>query len=704
MSREPTAPLPTEGPRLQNRAEEALLRQNRVLERIIAGAGLRDLLEDIVALVEDQLASSHCSILLLDEDGLRLRSGAAPHLPDAYNAAIDGAPIGPSVGSCGTAAYRGETVIVADIASDPLWVDYRDVALRHGLRSCWSVPILARQDDRNTNRKQRVLGTFALYRSEPATPSARDLEVVGQAAHLAGVAIQRERDERALRESEERFRRLVEVLPVAILINSDDRIVYCNPACVRLFGASRPEDLLGRSPFDFIHPDDRDTVRARIAVFEQGIRPPGSMERKLMRLDGKPVPTVVVASKITERGSPAILVAMLDMTDQRRLEERLVQAQKMEAVGRLAGGVAHDFNNLLTIINGFSEILLAKLPEDDARREPASAIRDAGERAAGLTQQLLAFSRKAIIEPKVIDLNEVVGSISKMLSRLIGEGIMLTTRLYPQLYRVKVDRGQMEQALVNLALNGRDAMPDGGRLTIQTMNTSLQAEDAASRPERRPGNYVELSVSDTGAGMSDEVKARVFEPFFTTKGLGKGTGLGLATVHGIVEQSGGYVVIDSAPGRGTTFRIFLPATTEVPAPAVAPPARPLARRQETILLAEDEDGVRDLARRALEMHGFSVLEARTGAEALRVARAHPGPLDLLVTDVVMPDTGGRALADSVRAVRPAIKVLYMSGYTDDEVVRHGVEAATDTFLQKPFTLGSLARKVEEVLDGPSSAG
>ncbi len=702
MSSEPTDPPPAEAVRLVDRAEEALLRQNRVLERIIAGACLGDLLEDIVNLVEDQLASGHCSILVVAEDGLHLRFAAGRRLPAEYNAAIDGAPIGPAVGSCGTAAYRRETVIVADIASDPLWVDYRDLALRHGLRSCWSVPILARQDERNTGTNGRVLGTFALYRNEPATPGARELEVVARAAHLAGIAIQRDRDERALRESEERFRRLVEVLPVAVLINGGGRILYCNPAFVRLIGAKGPEELLGRSALDVVHPDDLEAVQARIAAVEHGMLPVGSIERKLVRLDGTPVSVIAVGAPMSERGARSILVAMLDTTEQRRLEEQLRQAQKMEAVGRLAGGVAHDFNNLLTIINGFSEILLAKLPDGDPRREAATAIREAGERAAGLTQQLLAFSRKAIIEPKVIDLNEVVGSIGKMLGRLLGERITLVTRLYPQLYRVKVDRGQMEQVLVNLALNGRDAMAGGGRLTIQTMNTSIQEEDEASPPDCPPGRYVELCVSDTGAGMSDEVKTRVFEPFFTTKGLGKGTGLGLATVHGIVKQSRGHVIIDSEVGRGTMFRILLPATTEAPAPAAPQGTRAAAHRSETVLLVEDEDGVRDLARRALEMHGYTVLEAGSGTEAIRVAESHAGAIHLLVTDVVMPDTGGAALADAIRALRPEIKVLYMSGYTDDEVVRHGVEVAAGSFVQKPFTLASLARKVREALDGPDA--
>jgi CheY-like chemotaxis protein len=369
----------------------------------------------------------------------------------------------------------------------------------------------------------------------------------------------------------------------------------------------------------------------------------------------------------------------------------------MEAVGRLAGGVAHDFNNLLTVINGFCEVLLAELPAGDPRRESVAAIRGAGERAAGLTGQLLAFSRKAIVAPKVLDLNDVVDSVGKMLRRLIGEDVILTTSLAPGLDRVKADPGQVEQVLMNLAVNARDAMPAGGRLMIETGN--LELREGARYPGLAPGRYVRLAVSDTGHGMTEEVKARVFDPFFTTKEPGKGTGLGLATVYGIVETYGGHVAVDSEVGAGTTFTILLPAE-EAAADRPAGEVQQVAPRgTETVLLVEDDGAVRRLAQIALEALGYTVLEAASSADAVLAAEVHPGPVHLLLTDVVMPGQGGREVARAVRARHPEVKVLYVSGYTDDAVVRHGVLEATDAFLQKPFTPRRLARKVRAVLDG-----
>ncbi|MBN9516952.1 response regulator, partial [bacterium] len=389
--------------------------------------------------------------------------------------------------------------------------------------------------------------------------------------------------------------------------------------------------------------------------------------------------------------------AVQDVTERRRLEDQLRQAQKMEAIGQLAGGVAHDFNNLLTVINGYTDLILTDTPEADPRHTPLAAVRAAGDRAAALTGQLLAFSRKTIVAPKVLDLNDVVDSAGRMLRRLIGEHIVLTTSLAPHLDPVRADPGLIEQVIMNLAVNARDAMPTGGRLTIETANLVLRAGDG-HYPGLGAGRYVRLCVSDTGHGMTEEVKARIFEPFFTTKGPGEGTGLGLATVYGIVMSVGGYVGAYSEVGVGTTFKVLLPA-----APPATPPGPPEApalapRGTETVLLVEDEDAVRRLAQIALAVQGYTVLEAPTAADAARLAEAHPGPVHLLLTDVVMPEMGGRAVADAVRARRPGVKVLYMSGYTDDAVVRHGVLAATDAFLQKPFTPLSLARKVRDVLD------
>ena len=393
-----------------------------------------------------------------------------------------------------------------------------------------------------------------------------------------------------------------------------------------------------------------------------------------------------------------LLCLARDVTDRLVLEEQFRQAQKMEAVGQLAGGVAHDFNNLLTLINGYSDIVLAALPPGDPNREPIAAVHQAGQRSAGLTRQLLAFSRKQVLAPKVLDLNGVVADTASLLRRVIGEDVRLSTAPGQGLWPVKADRGQVEQVLLNLAVNARDAMPTGGRLTIETRNAELDEGYAAAHADARPGDYVLVAVSDTGTGMSDEVKARIFEPFFTTKEAGKGTGRGLATVYGIVKQSGGHVGVYSEVGRGTTFKVYLPRAAPESGAAKAPSQfRRPPRGTETVLVVEDEDAVRALTRHVLQHSGYTVVEAEDAAAAVRAAAGHG--IDLLVTDVVMPGLGGRELAERLRASRPGLKVLFLSGYTDDAVVRHGVLHEAVNFLQKPFSPTALAHKVREALDG-----
>jgi CheY-like chemotaxis protein len=385
----------------------------------------------------------------------------------------------------------------------------------------------------------------------------------------------------------------------------------------------------------------------------------------------------------------------------------------MDAVGKLAGGIAHDFNNLLMVIRGDSDLMLRRLAPGHALRRNAEGIRDAADQAASLTRQLLAFSRKQVTAPRLVDLNGIVASVHAMLQRLLGETINLVTITAPDLGGVTADPGQMEQMILNLCVNARDAMPDGGRLTLRTANVDLDEAAAARLSDARPGPYVMLEVADTGIGMDAETRSHLFEPFFTTKEQGKGTGLGLSTVYGTVRQSGGHISVASEPGRGSTFTVYLPrvaAAAPVPAPAPPPaPAGPAPRspaeavltpgRGETILLVEDAQRVRAVVREILEMSGYVVLEARHGAEALEISNRHPGAIHLLVTDVVMPQMSGRELAQRLATLRPDLKVLYMSGYTDDAIVRHGVLAAGIAFLSKPFTPDALALKVREVLDG-----
>jgi signal transduction histidine kinase len=378
---------------------------------------------------------------------------------------------------------------------------------------------------------------------------------------------------------------------------------------------------------------------------------------------------------------------------------QLEQAQKMDAIGRLAGGVAHDFNNLLTVILGRTDILMHPLKPEDPLRRGIELIQRTARRAADLTRQLLAFSRKQVLEAVVLDLNAVTTDMKDLLGRLIGEDIALVTTPSPDLGRVKADRGQIEQVIMNLAVNARDAMPQGGHLILETENVDLDAEYVRRHVGARPGPHVMLAVSDSGVGIPREIQPHIFEPFFTTKEQGKGTGLGLATVYGIVKQSGGYLEVDSEPGRGTTFRIYLPRV-DATAPAAERSTRPAAADggTETILLVEDEEGVRELARDILRASGYTVIEARNGAEALLLCERHQGPLDLLLTDVVMPRMSGRELAERLAPLRPDLSVLYMSGYTDDAVIRHGVLGAGTAFLQKPFTPSALISRVRETLD------
>jgi PAS domain S-box-containing protein len=493
----------------------------------------------------------------------------------------------------------------------------------------------------------------------------------------------------------------------ALVASSEDAIVGkdlngvitdWNAGAEHLFGYAADEAIGKRSSVLFSQEQDRDIAQAEEKLRRGEEVPPYETVRRTK--DDKEIPVSVRVSLIKEGDRIIGLSAISrDLRSTRGLQEQLRQSQKMEAIGQLAGGVAHDFNNLLTVINGYSEMLAANLHPDDPSRPLAEDIRKAGERAASLTRQLLAFSRKQMLEVKDVNLNETVEQAGKMLRRLIGEDVKLTTVLASNLAHVKVDPGQMEQVLMNLAVNARDAMPQGGNLTIETTNVELNEPYAAGQLDLCAGRYVMLAVSDTGCGMDDETQARIFEPFFTTKEFGKGTGLGLAVVHGIVKQSGGRIAVYSEPGHGTTFRIYLPAITAVRKLGKSYQGyEKVPKGTETVLLVEDEEGVRQMSCLALRRAGYNVLEARHGLAALRVAEETPEPIHLLVSDVVMPEMGGPRLAECLTAERPGLKVLYVSGYTDDAVVRHGILREELAFLHKPFTPGALARKVREVLD------
>jgi two-component system, cell cycle sensor histidine kinase and response regulator CckA len=388
-----------------------------------------------------------------------------------------------------------------------------------------------------------------------------------------------------------------------------------------------------------------------------------------------------------------------DVSERRNLEEHLRQMQKMEAIGKLAGGVAHDFNNILTIITGYCELMLIKMPEDNPMRRHVTEIKTAGERAAGLTGQLLAFSRKQVLAPKILELNSVINNMDKMLHRLIGEDIELVFRQNLELEHIKADPGQIEQVILNLAVNARDAMPDGGTLILESANVELDESYSLKHISVVPGKYVMLAVSDTGMGMSPDVQARIFEPFFTTKEVGKGTGLGLSTVYGIVKQSGGNIWVYSEEGHGTTFKVYFPIVQVQETDTVMKSSNNMnLMGSETILLVEDEDGVRELAFSVLKGYGYKVFKASSGEEAISICNALPDKIDLMLSDVVMPKMNGQQLSEYLKPRRPDMKVLFMSGYTDETILRYGVMQLTTAYLQKPFTPDSLGRKIREVLE------
>ena len=680
----------------QKIAEALSLLDKTVLEMIMAQRPVAEVLENLCVKIEERSPGLLCSILLLDQHNGTLHGGIGPSLPKPYLEAVNGVKIGPCAGSCGTAAYLQRLVVVTDIATDPLWADCKHVALPHGLRACWSMPIMSRDGT--------TLGTFASYYSQPRTPDAYHLTLINRASHLAGIAIEHHRTRTELQAAEQRYRTLVERLPAITYIaevGSLGRWHFVSPQIEPMLGFSADEWLTDPGLWmRRIHEDDRHIALAA----EKRVQETGELyqaEYRMCARDGRILWFRDEANLLDapDGSTPLMQGVLYDITEYKRLEDQLRQAQKMEAVGQLAGGVAHDFNNLLMVIQAHADRILGQLPQTDSCYADAVEIHNATTRAASLTRQLLAFSRKQILQPKVLDLGVVLTEIGKMLDRLLGSTITLHLQIEPVLGNVKVDRSQLDQAILNLAVNARDAMPDGGTLTIQAQNVDFSETQIWQHSSLPPGSYVVLEIGDTGVGIDPDAQSRIFEPFFTTKAPGKGTGLGLAMVYGVVKQSDGAIAVWSERGRGTIFKIFFPKCDEEAAFRQSVPSDPeRSTGSETILLVEDQPAIREVMSAYLKRLGYSVLAAPDGEAALGIAAMQQKGIDLVVTDLLMPNMGGRELAARMAQLHPETKVLFMSGFPDQEV--RGEEGLTEEveIMEKPFSLTSLAAKARSILD------
>jgi PAS domain S-box-containing protein len=665
----------------RKRAETERQASMEIIRSVSMTDNLDDLLRGIHAALKKVLYAENCFVALHEPATDMFHF---PFLADQF----DTAPPPQRVGqSCTAYVFRtGKAMLIPQLVFDRL-VEQGKVELVGTPSPSWlGVPLRS---------PSATIGVLVVqHYQDPGAYTQRDLEFLSSVGGQIALAIERKRHEVALRESEARLRVLIEQLP-AILWTIDKNLRFTSAMGAGLTRVGlHANEIVGKTLSDFFETSDANflpiTSHRRAVMGE-----PNTFHMEWR--NGSYACHAEPLRNENGRCEGAICMA-LDVSDRKKLEEQLRQAQKMEAVGRLAGGIAHDFNNLLMVIQGHAELLTDRMKPGESLRRNAEQIQEASQRATSLTRQLLAFSRKQMLAPVVLNVQAVVSDMGKILRRLIGEDVELVTVNAPDLKRVKADRSQIEQVIMNLAVNARDAMPRGGKLTIESANVEFDNSYSRAPMVLMPGRYVMLAVTDNGCGMDADTQAHIFEPFYTTKEKGKGTGLGLATVYGIVKQSGGYVWVYSEIGKGTTFKIYLPSVEEEVAPQEKKPAAAaLPRGTETVLLVEDEEGVRNLAKEYLESCGYKVLVAEDGNAAIELVSKHSGPIDLVMTDIVMPGISGSDLAKRVESLRPDIRVVYMSGYTDQAIIHHGILSSDVLLLQKPFTMSTLAHKLREAL-------
>ena len=658
----------------------------QALRLLVQGAPLRQVLHEILAAFEEMWEGTHCSVLLLDPRKRILRLGAAPTLPVAFSKAIESLAIGPRAGSCGTCAWRARTVICEDVASDPLWEPFRGPALENGLRACWSVPVLAGDG--------QVLATFAVYHRQPCRPEPRSLDALTGWSSLVALAVERDRTDAALRDSEALLRMASEASRLgAWRVELPDMHLTCSDE-VRVLCEAPPElQPTLESFFDFLPPASRAAFEPE---FRACAREGRSFDRELelVTAGGRRlwVRAVGCAHRDESGRIVAVLGALQDITERRRLDQQFVRAQRLESLGTLASGVAHDLNNLLSPIL-MALPLLERGEAAPQRRELLETIRTSAEQGRDLVSRVLTFSRGVDGQRVAVEVPDLVRDLAKLFSGTISRDVQLEVQVAPDLWPLWADPTQVQQVLLNLCVNARDAMPDGGLLTLRARNVAVDEHYVAGNLEAHPGNYVCLEVQDTGSGIPSELVERIFEPFFTTKPTGVGTGLGLSTTLGIVRGHGGFVQVYSEPGKGSRFRVYLPTSQGRPEPRQPEeaPARPCGHG-ELILVVDDEDFLRRMTCRTLEAFGYRTLPAADGAQAVELFRHHRDEVAAVLTDMGMPVMDGPATVRALAEIEPGVRILCTSGWAP-EILAQGVRE----FLPKPCTAETLLQSIHRVL-------